>query len=904
MASIGVVDRKLLWGLSGNECAFSGCTQTLTMVPLSAGAASASPVPVVVGEEAHIVAEEDDGPRGDPSTPIHERNAYPNLILMCPTHHRLIDKDRGRHYSVDQLQRMKADHEALVERRRVGTSDDEETRARRRQELLLEAASASRGRLIARWVAAGVSPRLAESLADDDSVGAPTRLGRALLGTGLTVLEGDFGSGKSVTAERIHQADVATALDNQHAPVPLYLVAKSVDGTLQDAVGSAATGLGDFKHCGVRIVLDGLDESGPARAAELLNEARSLVYSWPDSQVVATARPGLTLQGDEQLSYPPLSDQEATALAVRLGDDHRALWSPSEAVRTMLRLPLFLIVAIVRYQAGAQVPRSQGTFLDALANAAIERSHVPTAQARQALFSLARLTIEFGGTAAAAELGSDEAVRSVLETRLVVRAGRSLHFALPVVEQYFAARSVLESGLDGIDLDDLRLLDRWRDSLTLAVTVGSWRQVSALLDTLTPRHPGLMSWLVANAIPGSTVASSGDVPSQLECARRLRHATAGWVSSLGPVGQLLGLTDSCGRLRTVGTFIDGNRVFAGLRLGDNAGTETTQLPYGLNPFIAKAPDGSDWVPLRHGNAPTDFMAWPWQWGLDWVSASVEGLLRTKALPLPATKPFQDERRWHLAKAVMRRRGFQHGPIDQAELRRAAEGLLTFMADNGAGRFQPQPRRRPVFGKDEIATLVRELNEGGILAEDGNLHRPYPVPDVVPTSNVVGSQYSDEALRKLVEQVHTDALVIYHDLVAAWFPMFTPMLGLACIMPVLFTGRVMPGGDSFGGPDFVYYMEPLPVTESARAEIRLAHTREELFGHNGHDLRSMMEYDVRLRRLIAALHPGAEGWAHPRSANADLWVWGDTPATAQAYRWLWEDLHELHMVKQIASVGEE
>lgn len=236
------------------------------MVPLAAGAASASSVPVVVGEEAHIVAEEDDGPRGDPSTPIHERNAYPNLILMCPTHHRLIDKDHGRHYSVDQLQRMKADHEALVERRRVGSSDDKETRSRRRQELLLETASASRGRLIARWVAAGVGPRLAESLADDDSVGAPGRLGRTLPGTGLAVLEGDFGSGKSVTAERIHQADVATALDNQHAPVPLYLAAKSVNGTFEDAVCSAATSLGDFKHCGVRIVGPRLGNRQPRRA--------------------------------------------------------------------------------------------------------------------------------------------------------------------------------------------------------------------------------------------------------------------------------------------------------------------------------------------------------------------------------------------------------------------------------------------------------------------------------------------------------------------------------------------------------------------------------------------------------------------------------------------------------------
>jgi hypothetical protein len=51
------------------------------MMPGDAGLASASSVPVVIGQEAHIVAEEDDGPRGDPTMPIGDRNAYANLIL-------------------------------------------------------------------------------------------------------------------------------------------------------------------------------------------------------------------------------------------------------------------------------------------------------------------------------------------------------------------------------------------------------------------------------------------------------------------------------------------------------------------------------------------------------------------------------------------------------------------------------------------------------------------------------------------------------------------------------------------------------------------------------------------------------------------------------------------------------
>jgi hypothetical protein len=126
---------------------------------------------VVVGQEAHIVTEEDNGPRGDPTMPVAERNAYPNLILLCGDHHTFIDKDHGMHFSVAQLRQMKASHEAFVARRLSEVETEIQAHSRKRQDALLEAASASRGRLVARWVAAGVSGELAQALADDDAVG-------------------------------------------------------------------------------------------------------------------------------------------------------------------------------------------------------------------------------------------------------------------------------------------------------------------------------------------------------------------------------------------------------------------------------------------------------------------------------------------------------------------------------------------------------------------------------------------------------------------------------------------------------------------------------------------------------------------------------------------------------------
>lgn len=99
--------RKILWALSGNRCARD-------WVHLIEPGANLAPN-AVVGEECHIVAREDDGPRGDPSYPRRLRDEIDNLILLCPTCHTIVDAQSAV-YTVDRLRAMRADHEAKVER--------------------------------------------------------------------------------------------------------------------------------------------------------------------------------------------------------------------------------------------------------------------------------------------------------------------------------------------------------------------------------------------------------------------------------------------------------------------------------------------------------------------------------------------------------------------------------------------------------------------------------------------------------------------------------------------------------------------------------------------------------------------------------------------------------------------
>jgi hypothetical protein len=63
-----------------------------------------------------------DSARYDPRQTPAERNAFENLILMCGTHHTVIDSDEEA-YTVERVRKMKADHEARATPMDDGTAE-------------------------------------------------------------------------------------------------------------------------------------------------------------------------------------------------------------------------------------------------------------------------------------------------------------------------------------------------------------------------------------------------------------------------------------------------------------------------------------------------------------------------------------------------------------------------------------------------------------------------------------------------------------------------------------------------------------------------------------------------------------------------------------------------------------
>lgn len=106
---ISLKTQKALWGRAAARCAFPECRRHL------AEDIAETDDPTLVGENCHIVAESDGGPRGSSSMLLEDRNRYANLILLCNVHHKIID-DNEEKYTVDVLTAIKREHEDWVEK--------------------------------------------------------------------------------------------------------------------------------------------------------------------------------------------------------------------------------------------------------------------------------------------------------------------------------------------------------------------------------------------------------------------------------------------------------------------------------------------------------------------------------------------------------------------------------------------------------------------------------------------------------------------------------------------------------------------------------------------------------------------------------------------------------------------
>ena len=101
--------KKLLLIKSGGRCQYRGCNISLYQDLLTKRNFNAAYF-------AHIVADSPGGPRGDKIKSPLLAKELSNIMLLCDSHHRLIDKIEVQKHSETLLLEMKKEHEERIER--------------------------------------------------------------------------------------------------------------------------------------------------------------------------------------------------------------------------------------------------------------------------------------------------------------------------------------------------------------------------------------------------------------------------------------------------------------------------------------------------------------------------------------------------------------------------------------------------------------------------------------------------------------------------------------------------------------------------------------------------------------------------------------------------------------------
>jgi hypothetical protein len=102
--AVSEADIKLLWGRAAGMCSRPGCNTDLTR--LTEGGRNYN-----IGEMAHVIAQSSSGPR---AAGVAGNDTYDNLLLLCPTCHREIDKAPGDLFTEATLHEWKRTHEDRI----------------------------------------------------------------------------------------------------------------------------------------------------------------------------------------------------------------------------------------------------------------------------------------------------------------------------------------------------------------------------------------------------------------------------------------------------------------------------------------------------------------------------------------------------------------------------------------------------------------------------------------------------------------------------------------------------------------------------------------------------------------------------------------------------------------------
>jgi hypothetical protein len=723
----------------------------------------------------------------------------------------------------------------------------------------------SRARCMTRFVAAGVTAVEAEHLLDAAAsagleVPIDVNVGQ------LKVLQGDFGVGKSLRTDLLHQRRLRAYQEDPTRPYPIYLEATNALRLEHDAIKEADR-LGDPSLHGADLIVDGLDQVDPSEGLRLLAEARYLALAWPATRVIATTRPTELANPDEVVSIRPMLTDEAEALVSQLAGRSVQLGPGSSVPPSVVdacRRPLFAILLGKYLATSAGTIRTSAELIDGLVSRSLRTNRTTSAGDAASLRRLAILSTDRSSDwVPALEVTSDPLHREdLVRTRLVADHEGRLRFGLPILTQYFAARALIsgEKAVASI-IADPPMLDRWHYALVLAVGTGTFDEVSAILTPLVKGCPYFAPLVISEALKAWGGGRGSALPNEMDCGERLRSSMEAWRAGVPSLDQIVIPHYQDGTLGTVGTRVSGSNLTMSWYTGEPKLEPIVLLP-------RPAPGGiwpEGWGQVTSAE-PGEQPAWPWRWTLDLPVDLLSRFMRMRPI-LPSCSALVEEAAWKAALELTGKGDNWPYPIPVAEIQAGLNARAT------AGLSAED------WPLGELRSQLAVLGNSGV----NDLAPPWNVPTLGFGGGWVWSPFTKEEVLVRVEGVFRAALGCYEALCDGLLRSLAPRLRKHALLPAEVVVLVSYARD-LPGPTLQWFLEPLALGEVSQVVVREA--------------AEMYDWDFlhELGERTRTMRPQASSWISPILYGESRHLWGARPATELATDWLWEDLRELKWVE--------
>ena len=729
------------------------------------------------------------------------------------------------------------------------------------------------------WRSLGVSDEIARGLAADESVGSvevEMRPGE------IAFVVGEQGSGKTLALHRMNQEFLRIAAADSMAPVPVFVRARSRAQSLEDHVASVTSG---FVVRGEEIVLllvDGLNEIEPQRAKDLLGEVHGFVSTNPSSLAVIATEPTPLIEGLGLITQiPQMSEEQALSMLSRVSGrevDWREVWSWPSSMRDAVRLPMFNVMtgSELAHAGYLQVSRPVELIHRIMRRMVEDSSNVELALG-ELLLRLAIEAVQEGGSVEVSEVsGNLEDQMRILESRLTVRDGTKVDFALPIFRDWYAARALIERRVLLSEINPI--VEKWIVPTAIAISSGDHERSKSLMGASAQVNAGFAG-RVMNAAGYQYLSERDDgLPTggALTLGEELRGAFNDWSNSLGDLMSEISPRARNGDLAPLGIrrgdWMGWGMITTAWYMGSNQLDPVIELPANIH-SMSPSPE---WKFLQSKRIDS-ICTWPWIFAKNVLAESLTELVNSRFLGLDSNDGIHELTHEFCCHLI-------DGPW-QVPSRVAVKEALEAISGSSQIRLARFGANRN-YGPGQIEMVETYLRQEFAGDNRAIIASKWPEPD---REYPKGKQswgwwecYSHERLVSRMAAIYGAAIRIYEEIVCRRLPCFSDWLPFNQTLPVSFEGRlIFPEGETNfeSRPYLHWWIRPLEKSDDSRVSFEVGSTDP------AHESES--QELLESARNAASAH-GSGFWTGVSSLESEQFV----PAVELAHKWLSGDLDSL------------